>query len=121
MSADEAVRAALAGSAALAEIETRAAVLPRISIEVIESRDWSTKTEAGREVVVRTSLRVAAGQETRLAGLMADTEAAGTALSGDLSGWRVASAAALRSRRSVEKDGVRLGAVEHRIRVLAVP
>lgn len=119
MSVDEVVRAALAGSAVFAGIETRAAVLPRLSVEVAESRDWGTKTETGREVVLRTSLRVAAGQEARLAGLMADAEGAGVALGGDLGGWRVASAVAVRSRRTVEKDGVRLGVVEHRVRVLA--
>jgi hypothetical protein len=119
MSAGEVVRLALAGSAALAGIETRASVLPRVSVEAIESRDWGTKTELGREVVVRTSLRVAAGQEARLAGLMADVEAAGAALAVDLDSWRVASAVAVRSRRTVEKDGVRLGVVEHRVRVLA--
>ena len=118
MSADESVRAALAGCAAFAGIETRAAVLPRVNIEVVESRDWGTKTEVGREIVLRTSLRVAAGQEVRLAGLMADAEAAGAALAGDLGDWRVASAVAIRSRRTVEKDGVRLGVVEHRVRVL---
>ena len=119
MSADEVVRAAMAGSAAFAGIETRASVLPRVTVEVIESRDWGTKTEIGREIVLRTSLRVATGQEARLAGLMADAEAAGVALAGDLGGWRVASVVAVRSRRTVEKDGVRLGLVEHRVRVLA--
>jgi uncharacterized phiE125 gp8 family phage protein len=118
MSADEAVRLALAESAVFAGLETRAAVLPRLTIEVVESRDWGTKTEMGREIVLRTNLRVAAGQETRLAGLMADAEGAGVALAGNLSGWRVASAVAVRSRRTVEKDGARLGVVEHRVRVL---
>ena len=119
MSADEAVRTALAASAAFAGIETRAAVLPRVAVEVSESRDWGTKTEIGRELMLRTSFRVAAGQEARLAGLMAEAEAAGATLSGDVGGWRVASAVAMRSRRTVEKDGVRLGVVEHRVRVLA--
>jgi hypothetical protein len=124
----EAVRAALmralAGSAELGCVAVSdgsggVTTLPRVTVEPPDSRDWGTKTETGREVVTSVTARVARGQRAALPGLVAEIEAVGAALAGDLGGWRVASAVFVRTRTADAADGTRVARIEHPVRVLA--
>jgi len=124
----EAVRAALMralaadaalGCVAVSDGSGGVTALPRVTVEPPEARDWSTKTETGREVTTVVTVRVARGQRAALPGLVTAIEAAGTALAGDLDGWRVATAVFVRTRTADAGDGTRVARVEHRVRVLA--
>jgi hypothetical protein len=92
--------------------------LPRISIDPGDLADWSTKDLRGREVRTLVSVRVARGQALRLPSMAAAIEAAGEALSGDIGGWRVASAVLMQTRTVDQADGTRVTQVAHRVRVL---
>ena len=92
--------------------------LPSATVEDPQVGDWSTKDAIGRELRTAVTLRVAKGQAARLDAMVAAVEAAGAALSGDIGGWRVASAVLLRSR-SGDAGTMRTALVEHRVRVLA--
>ncbi|MFM9977892.1 MAG: hypothetical protein ACKVOP_07605 [Sphingomonadaceae bacterium] len=121
----DAVRAALLrglgalGCVAIGDGTGGVSTLPRVTVEPAGSSDWSTKTEVGREVTTIVTVRVARGQRADLPGLVAAVEAAGTALGGDIGGWRVASAVFVRTRTADAGDGARVARIEHRVRVLA--
>ena len=128
MTANEAVRAALvAGLLARAEFagidglrrDTSPNALPQASIEAGTAGDWSTKDATGREIRAAVTIRVARGQAMRLPMMVAAAESVGSALSGDLEGWRVGSAVLVRSRSFDAPDGTKAATVEHRVRVLA--
>ena len=92
--------------------------LPAAKVEVIEGRDWSTKSETGREIVSQVRLRLAKGQTLRLPSMIAAAEAAGQALGGLIDGWRVGSAVHLTTRASETRDGERIAVVTHRGRLM---
>ena len=81
--------------------------------------DWSTKTEAGREVRLAVTLWDDPGQALRLYELMAEVSATLSALPRDLGGWRVASNVFVRSLIARDPERPWAGLVEHRVRVLA--
>lgn len=121
----DALLAALRDHAALADavnaIDAAPAVratVPYVELGAIASRDWSTKTEPGRELRFSISVFDQDERAERLATLMAEAEAAIAALPRDLSGWRVASCAFLRGR--VDRSGNPWrGILDYRVRVLA--
>jgi uncharacterized protein DUF3168 len=95
------------------------ATVPYVELGAIISRDWSTKTEAGRELRFAVSLFDQDEQAERLATLMADAEAAIAAMPRDLAGWQVVSCIFLRGR--VDRSGNPwVGILEFRARMLAV-
>ena len=116
--------AALGAQAAFAGVDglahaTGPTTLPQARVDDPQSSDWGAKGASGRELRTAISMRVARGQVMRLPAMIAAAEAAGEALSGDLGGWRVASAVLVRSRSFDASDGTRAALVEHRVRVLA--
>ncbi len=122
--AEAALLAALEGHAPLAGglngIFTRrpdSATTPYAIIGETLVRDWSTKTEAGREL--RLSLGIFDERERagRLGTLMAEAEAAIETMPRDLSGWRVASLVFLSGRILRDRDPWQ-AQLEYRMRVL---
>lgn len=124
MSAGDAVRqallAALRADPRLAGIGTEGGgeQLPSLRVDPPQVTDWSTKDARGREVRIGIALRVADGQAARLPELAAAAEAAGEALGGTVSGWRIASAVLLRSASFAPDPRTRAALIEHRVRVL---
>ena len=127
MSAAEAIRnaliAALAGDPAMSGVaglglEPTAGSLPRIEIEWPLVSDWGTKSEAGRELRLLSTIRLAKGQRARLPGFVEAVERAGVSLGGIIDGWAVASAILVRTQTADDRDGTRVARTEHRIRVL---
>ena len=95
------------------------AAFPYIVIGDSPVTDWSTKTEAGREI--RLALRIwDDGEEAEsLRTLMIAVEAAMDAFPRDLPGWRVASLVFLRSLTSREPGVPALSLLEYRVRIIA--
>jgi hypothetical protein len=127
MSADEVVRdaliAALAAEPAFAGVaglglEPTAGSLPQVDVPWPLVSDWGTKSETGRELRTRVTLRVAKGQRARMPMMVAAAEAAGVSLGGIIDGWSVGSAVLMRTQISDARDGVRVARIEHRVRVL---
>lgn len=88
---------------------------PGVRVSIADVADWSTKTEAGRDVRSVVALTASAGQEARLDALITAAERAGVGLGGDIGGgWHVASATLFRTRMTSDAGGLN-AAVEHRI------
>ena len=83
------------------------------------ARDWSTKTEAGRELRFAVSVFEEPERAERLAALTGAAETAIEAMARDLDGWRLASLVFVRSR-VVRGQGPWAGVMEYRARVLGV-
>ncbi|QLC23656.1 DUF3168 domain-containing protein [Parasphingopyxis algicola] len=84
----------------------------------IEARDWSTKTEAGRELRFSVTILEQEEQAGRLAELMAELETAIDAVPRDVAGWRIASCVLVRSR--IDRSGEPWsGILDYRARLLA--
>lgn len=109
----------LAGAVnAISAVPAIRAVVPYVELGAILSRDWSTKTEPGRELRVSVSIFDQDEHAERLAALMAEAETAIAAMPRDLPGWRVASCAFLRGR--VDRSGNPwAGVLDYRVRLLA--
>ena len=80
-------------------------------------QDWSTKTEAGRDIRFRVAIFEEAERAGRLGGLMAGAESAIEAMERDLAGWRIASLVFQRAR-IVRGEGPWRAEVEYRARML---
>ena len=98
---------------------TRAA-FPYLSIGSSAISDWSTKTEAGREIRLALTLWDDGTQPTRLYALVAALERAVLALPRGLPGWRIASLTYVRSFIARDPQGPWAGLVEHRVRMLQI-
>ena len=95
------------------------AAVPFVELGAIVSRDWSTKTEIGRELRFTVSLFDQNEQAERLAALMAEAETAIAAMPRDLAGWQVVSCVFLRGR--IDRSGNPwAGILDYRARMLAV-
>ncbi len=94
------------------------AAFPYISIAGGLSSDWSTKTEAGREVRLAITLWNDDQDASGLHSLMAHAEDALSAMARDLAGWRVASSVFVRSLVARDPAGPWSGLIEQRVRVL---
>ncbi len=99
------VRAALAAHPPLADavnaidaIPARRATTPFVQLGAIDARDWSTKTEIGRELRFSISIAEQDDHADRLAALMAECETAIAAMPRDLPGWQLVSCIFLRGR-----------------------
>jgi hypothetical protein len=96
------------------------AAFPYVSIADGIASDWSTKTEAGREIRFALTVWDDGEEASRLASLMGHAEDAIAAMPQDLSGWRIASLVFLRSMLVRDAAGPWAGLIEHRVRMLAV-
>lgn len=81
-------------------------------------RDWSTKTEAGRELRLTVSIFDYRETASRLGALMAEAEVAVETMPRELSGWRIVSLVFLNGRILREREPWQ-AALEYRARVLA--
>ena len=116
----------LAGDPALApqlnavteEAPARAA-MPWLAISASASADWSTKTEAGREVRVAFELHCRGDQPASAAALVAGIEARIAALPHSQSGFRVVALNFLRSRAEQRPENTRAVLLEYRFRLIA--
>jgi Protein of unknown function (DUF3168) len=95
------------------------ATFPYVSIADGLTADWSTKTEAGREIRLALTVWDDGEEASRLLSLMAHVEDAIAAMPRDLGGWRIASLVFLRSMVVRDAAGPWAGLVEHRVRMLA--
>ncbi len=93
---------------------------PYISVTGGLVSDWSTKTEAGREVRLAITIWDDGAEATLLQILSGHSEDALSALPRDLPGWGVASNIFVRSFIARNPAGPWAGLVEHRVRVLRV-
>lgn len=91
---------------------------PYLVVGEVLAADWSTKTEAGRELRLAVTIHEEAGRAERFDGLMAGAEAAIAAMDRDPPGWRIASLVFLRAR-VVRGEGPWAGLIEYRARLLA--
>jgi Protein of unknown function (DUF3168) len=96
------------------------AAFPYLLIADGITSDWSTKTEAGREIRLALTVWDDGEEASRLSSLIAHVEDAIAAMPRDLGGWRIASLVFLRSMVVRDAAGPWAGLVEHRIRMLAV-
>lgn len=94
------------------------AAFPYVSIGGGPNSDWSTKTEAGREIRVALTVWDDGEEPARLHALMHHVEEAVAGMARDLEGWRVASIAFVRSLVVRDPTGPWAGLVEHRVRVM---
>lgn len=92
---------------------------PYAVVRDLNTIDWGTKDRAGREVRVGVTIRDAGEDGVRAVQLASAVERAGETLPRDLPGWRVASAAMLRSRLMNDAAGRWVAMVDFRFRVLA--
>ncbi|MEO1170013.1 MAG: DUF3168 domain-containing protein [Pseudomonadota bacterium] len=95
------------------------ATVPYVELGAIAARDWSTKTEVGRELRFSVSIFDQDERADRLVELMAEAETAIATLPRDLPGWRIASCVFLRGRIDRSGNPWR-GILDHRARLLAV-
>ena len=127
MSAGAAVRDALAAAVrealpgvAVFDGDAAAGVRPSVAIGEPQGSDWSAVGVRGRELRTAATVRVAAGQRERLAGLCGGVEQAGEALAGEAGGWRVVGAVFVRAKPVAEKGDGAAVLVEHRVRVVEI-
>jgi Protein of unknown function (DUF3168) len=80
--------------------------------------DWSTKTQTGREIQLMVTIWDDGEDAARLHALVAAVPDALAALPRDVSGWRIASLAFLRSRVVRDPAGPWAGLIDHRVRML---
>ncbi len=94
------------------------AAFPYLSVAGLAS-DWSTKTEAGREVRLSLTIWDDGEEPARLHTLMGHIEDAVAGMARDLPAWRVASNVFLRSLIARDPAGPWAGLTEFRIRILS--
>jgi hypothetical protein len=92
---------------------------PFVLLGEMAALDWSTKTEAGREIRFAILLREEAERADRLAVLADRAEAAVEAMPRDLPGWQIVSLVLLRSR-ILRTDGPWTASLDYRARLLAI-
>lgn len=95
------------------------ATVPYVELGAIAARDWSTKTEVGRELRFAVSIFDQDERAERLAELMADAETAIGTIPRDLPSWQIASCVFLRGRIDRSGNPWR-GILDYRTRLLAV-
>lgn len=92
--------------------------VPYAVLGAVVSRDWSTKTEVGRELRFTISLFEQNERADRLAELMAEAETAIAAIPRDLPDWHIVSCVFLRAR--IDRSGNPWeGILDFRARLLA--
>jgi hypothetical protein len=94
------------------------ATLPYAVIGALDVRDWSTKTEPGRELRFFVTLFEAVERADRLAALMDEADAAIAGMPRILSGWSLVSLTFLRSR-ILRGSSPWTGRIDYRARLLA--
>lgn len=94
------------------------ATIPYAELGAITSRDWSTKTEVGRELRFSVSLFDQDEEAERLAALMAEAETAIAATPRDLADWQIVSCIFLRGRIDRSRNPW-VGILDYRARLLA--
>ncbi len=94
--------------------------LPWLAISASASTDWSTKTEAGREVRVALELHCRGDQPGSGGALVAGIEARIAALPRAQAGFQVVSVLFLRARAEQRAQNTRAILLEYRFRTLAV-
>lgn len=95
------------------------ASLPWASIAASASADYSTKTEAGREVRVALELHCRGDRPDSAAALVAAIEARISSLPRDQSAFRIVALNFLRSRAEQRADNQRSILLEYRFRLIA--
>jgi Protein of unknown function (DUF3168) len=95
------------------------AAFPYIVISDSPVTDWSTKTEAGREIRLALNIWDDGEEAASLRALMTSVEAAIDALPRNLPGWRIANVVFLRSLISREPRAPSVGLIEYRVRIIA--
>jgi len=93
--------------------------LPWLGMVASASTDWSTKTEAGRDVRVAFELHCRGDRASDAGDLVAAIEARIMALPRVQAGWRVAGIHFLRARAERRPGDVRAVLLEYRFRVMA--
>ena len=96
------------------------AAFPYVTINDGIASDWSTKTNAGREIRLALTVWDDGESATRLSNLMSHIEDAVSAIPRDLPNWRIASLVFLRSIVVRDPAGPWAGLVEYRVRLLAI-
>ena len=96
------------------------AAFPYVAINDGIASDWSTKTDAGREIRLALTVWDDGESTTRLSNLMSHVEDAVLAIPRDLPDWRIASLMFLRSMVVRDPAGPWAGLVEYRVRLLAI-
>ena len=96
------------------------AAFPYVAINDGIASDWSTKTNAGREIRLALTVWDDGESTTRLSNLMSHVEDAVLAIARDLPDWRIASLVFLRSMVVRDPAGPWAGLVEYRVRLLAI-
>ena len=96
------------------------AAFPYVAINDGIASDWSTKTNAGREIRLALTVWDDGESTTRLSNLMSHVEDAVLAIPRDLPNWRIASLVFLRSMVVRDPAGPWAGLVEYRVRLLAI-
>jgi hypothetical protein len=96
------------------------AAFPYVAINDGIASDWSTKTDAGREIRLALTVWDDGESTTRLSNLMSHVEDAVLAIPRDLPNWRIASLVFLRSMVVRDPAGPWAGLVEYRVRLLAI-
>ena len=95
------------------------AAFPYILISGSPVTDWSTKTQAGREIRLALTIWDDGEEAESLRTLMIAVEAAIDGFPRNLPGWRVASLVFLRSLISRNPGAPSAALIEYRVRVLA--
>lgn len=96
------------------------AAFPYVAINDGIASDWSTKTDAGREIRLALTVWDDGESTTRLSNLMSHVEDAVSAIPRDLPNWRIASLIFLRSMVVRDPAGPWAGLIEYRVRLLAI-
>lgn len=96
------------------------AAFPYVAINDGIASDWSTKTDAGREIRLALTVWDDGESTTRLSNLMSHVEDAVLAIPRDLPDWRIASLVFVRSMVVRDPAGPWAGLVEYRVRLLAI-
>lgn len=96
------------------------AAFPYISVSDGTQFDWSTKTEAGREIRLALTIWDDGEEPARLHSLMHEVETTVANLPRALDGWHIASLVFLRSMIVRDPAGPWAGLVEHRVRLMQV-
>ena len=116
------LRAAPAPLDALSAIEEEAparATAPWLAIAASASADWSTKTQAGREVRIAFELHSRGDEPATDAALLAAVEARIAALPRAQAGFDIVTAQFLRARSERRGANARATLIEYRFRCLA--
>lgn len=93
--------------------------LPWLAVAASASQDWSTKTQAGREVRVALELHCRGDRPDAAAGLVAAIEQRMASLPSAQAGFAVITAQFLRARAEQRGESRRAILIEYRFRVLA--